>query len=110
MTSKRISADKRAHLPLIPEYTRAFSKDWERLSMPGRYDINRLKEVMLSLIGNNGPLPPEWLDHQLSGDWNMHRDCHMGGDFLLIYRVNVPEKPGKIVFVRAGTHSELYLR
>jgi mRNA-degrading endonuclease YafQ of YafQ-DinJ toxin-antitoxin module len=31
------------------------------------------------------------------------RECHIGGDFLLIYRLDGEA----IVFVRAGTHSEL---
>jgi hypothetical protein len=40
----------------------AFLKDWERLSRSGRYDLKRLKEVMLLLIANDSPLGPEWLD------------------------------------------------
>jgi len=48
--------------------------------------MNILKEVMLPLIANTGPLPPEWRDHELAGNWSGHRECHVGGDFLLIYR------------------------
>lgn len=59
---------------------------------------------MLLLIGNDAPLGPEWLDHPLEGDWADHRECHIGGDFLLIYRLD----GNAIVFVRAGTHSELF--
>ena len=33
-----------------------------------------------------------------------HRECHIGGDFLLIYRIEA----AAIAFVRAGTHSELF--
>jgi addiction module RelE/StbE family toxin len=61
----------------------------QRLGTPlalGRYDLKRLKEAMLLLIGNDAPLGPEWLDHPLKGDWADHRECHIGGDFLLIYR------------------------
>ena len=46
--------------------------------------MNGLKNPMLLLVENNGPLPPEWLDHPLTGDWLGHRECHVGGDFLLI--------------------------
>ena len=42
---------------------------------------------MLLLIGNDAPLGPEWLDHPLKGEWADHRECHIGGDFLLIYRL-----------------------
>ncbi len=59
---------------------------------------------MLLLIGNDQPLGPEWLDHPLKGDWADHRECLIGGDFLLIYRLDGES----ILFVRAGTHSELF--
>ena len=57
------------------------------MSHSGRYDMRRLKEVMLLLIANDAPLGPEWLDHPLQGEWSDHRECHVGGDFLLIYRL-----------------------
>ena len=62
----------------------AVLKDWQRLSHSGRYDMDGLKKAMLLLVENNGPLPPEWLDHPLTGDWLGHRECHVSGDFLLI--------------------------
>ena len=51
------------------------------------------------LIANDGPLGPEWLDHPLKGDWEGHRECHIGGDFLLAYKVDDNGKTGMIVFV-----------
>ena len=68
----------------------------------------RLKDVMLLLIANDGALGPEWLDHPLQGDWADHRECHVGGDFLLIYRLEDIGAPAQIVFVRAGTHADLF--
>ena len=68
--------------------------------------MNRLKEVMLLLIANDGPLGREWLDHALKGNWQGHRECHAGGDFLLAYALD--DKAGAIVFVRTGTHAELF--
>jgi len=70
--------------------------------------MNGLKAAMLLLVANNGPLPSEWLDHPLTGDWLGHRECHVGGDFLLIYRLDDSGKAGLVVFVRSGTHSELF--
>jgi len=101
--------DKRATFPRASDYTKAFQKDYERLSRSGRYDMNRLKEAMLLLVVNDSPLGPEWLDHSLKGEWAGYRECHIGGDFLLIYEVD--EKAGKgvsFVFVRAGTHADLF--
>lgn len=108
MASKKPAASKRSSLPRASDYTREFLKDWQRLSHSGRYDMNGLKEAMLLLIANDGALPPEWLDHPLKGDWAGHRECHIGGDFLLIYRVDDSGKTGLVVFVRSGTHSELF--
>ena len=108
MTSKRTAASKRASLPRAAAYAKTFLKDWERLSRAGRYDMNRLKEAMLLLIANDGPLAPEWLDHPLGGDWAGHRECHVGGDFLLAYKLEDSAKHGLIVFVRTGTHADLF--
>ncbi len=84
--------------------TKAFRKDWERLSHSGRHDLNRLEEAMQLLSANDSPLGPEWLDHPLRGEWADHRECHIGGDFLLIYQLS----GNTIIFVRAGTHSDLF--
>ena len=79
------------------------------MSRSGRYDLNRLKQAMLLLIANDAPLGPEWLDHPLKGEWAGYRECHIGGDFLLIYEVDdTAGKSGTIVFVRTGTHADLF--
>jgi len=70
--------------------------------------MNRLKEAMLLLIANDVPLGPEWLDHPLSGNWAGYRECHIGGDFLLVYKLDDSGKYGLIVFIRAGTHADLF--
>ena len=101
---KKAAASKRASLPRAADYTKTFLKDWHRLSHFGRYDMVRLKEAMILLIANDKPLGVEWLDHALKGEWADQRECHIGGDFLLIYQVE-----GNVInFVRSGTHSELF--
>lgn len=104
MTSKKPASSKRATQPRASDYAKAFQKDRERLSRSGRYDMKRLKEAMLLLIANDAPLGPEWSDHPLKGNWADHRECHIGGDFLLIYQIG-----GRMInFVRTGTHSDLF--
>ena len=106
---KKLSASKRANLPRRVDYARQFLKDWERLSRSGRYDMNRLKAVMLLLIANEAPLGPDRRDHALRGSWARYRECHVGGDFLLIYRLDDTDGPsGSIYFARVGTHAELF--
>lgn len=108
MTSKKTATNKRSQLPRASDYTKMFLKDWQRLSHSGRYDMNKLKEVMMLLIANKAPLPPEWLDHNLTGNWQGYRECHVGGDFLLIYKLVDNSQFSVIVFTRVGTHSELF--
>lgn len=108
MSLKKAPAARRAVLPRTSDRTKAFAKDWTRLSHSGRYDMKRLKEVMLLLIANDAPLGPEWLDHPLAGEWADHRECHVGGDFLLIYRLDGAGAAEQIIFVRAGTHADLF--
>ena len=101
---KKTASSKRATLPWAADYSKAFLKDWQRLSHSGRFDLVRLKEAMMLLMANDAPFGPEWLDHPLKGAWADHRECHIGGDFLLIYQVEA----NAINFVRSGTHSELF--
>ena len=108
LTLKKIATSKRTSLPRTSTYTKSFLKDWDRLSRCGRYDISRLKEVILKLISNDAPLGAEWLDHALKGHWKDYRECHIGGDFLLIYQLEETMKNESIVFVRAGTHADLF--
>ena len=104
MSSKKTAKAKGAALPRTADFGKGFHKDWERLSRSGRFDMKRLKEVMLLLIANDAPLSAEWLDHPLKGEWADHRECHVGGDFLLIYTADDKQ----ITFVRAGTHADLF--
>ena len=101
---KKNTASKRSVLPRASDYTKTFAKDWDRLTHSGRYDMKRLKEVMLLLIANEEPLGAEWSEHSLKGEWSDHRECHVGGDFLLIYQLD----GNYINFVRTGTHAELF--
>jgi len=99
---------KRVNLPRAFQYDKLFIKDWDRLSHSGRYDMRRLHEAMILLVVNDAPLGAEWKDHALKGEWRDYRECHIGGDFLLIYRINSEKKIETLYFTRAGTHAELF--
>jgi mRNA interferase YafQ len=96
--------NKRAKMPRSADFERGFVKDWDRLSRTGRFNMRQLKEAMILLIANDEPLGAEWLDHPLKGEWSNHRECHIGGDFLLVYQADEQT----VLFVRCGTHSELF--
>lgn len=65
--------------------------------------MNAAREVMALLFLGN-PLPPEYLDHELKGVWEGSRECHIGGDFLLVYQ----DHGELLTFVDLGSHSELF--
>jgi mRNA interferase YafQ len=60
--------------------------------------MNQIREEM--------PLPSKLKDHTLLGNWNEHRELHLEPDWLLIYKIN--DKSKTVIFVRVGTHSDLF--
>jgi mRNA interferase YafQ len=92
-------------LPRRSDYAKAFQKDWAALQAKG-INLAALKEVMTLLVANEGPLGAEWKDHSLKGQQSGFRECHAGGDLLLIYEL----RDDAVIFVRAGTHSQLFGR
>lgn len=107
--TKRTADSKRIILPRDVKKTDDFLKDCKRLSRSGKHDLNLLKEAMMLLIANDGSLPPEWRDHKLKGDFGDVRECHIKGDLLLVYQI-APAPLDKIIFMRAGTHSDIFGR
>ena len=85
--------------------TAEFLKEWDSIEASGKHNMHRLKEAMMLLIANDAPLPPEWKDHRLKGDYGDVRECHAKGDLLLMYQIATDVE--EVIFLRAGTHSEL---
>jgi mRNA interferase YafQ len=108
MTSKKATSTKRATIPRSSDITKEFRKDWNRLSKTGRYNMADLKNVMCLLVANDAPLPPQYRDHELTGEWKDYRECHIHGDYLLIYRVDGKGDDQVVIFARIGTHAELF--
>ena len=97
-------------------YTKTFKKDYQRMAAAGRYDMTLVNEVGGLLIAHTAQevLTQQWSDHGLAADdeWDAgDRDIHLGGDFLLIYRIDPhPDDKGMeiVIFKRLGTHSDLF--
>ena len=98
----------RAGVPRRSGHTKQFARDWKRLERSGRFPMEELLHVMQLLIENRGPLPPEYLDHPLKGEWHDFRDCHIRGDWILIYRIDETRQGAEVIFVRTGTHADLF--
>ena len=50
-------------------------------------DISELDSVIQKLL-NGKKLDPKYQDHELSGNWKGHRECHIEPDWLLIYKID----------------------
>ena len=57
------------------KYTTAFKKDYKRAIKRG-LKIELLEQVV-ALLSMGEPLPDKNRDHDLSGDWVGHRECHI---------------------------------
>ncbi|MDZ7837809.1 MAG: type II toxin-antitoxin system YafQ family toxin [Actinomycetota bacterium] len=84
-------------------YTRQFKKDFKHCKKRG-YDMQQLINVM-KLLGESKKLPVKNKDHNLKGNYSKSRECHIGPDWLLIYQLF----DNDIIFVRTGSHSDLFL-
>ena len=79
-----------------------FKKDFKRLRSTGR-NLAILAEVIIKLHKNE-ELPQSLRDHSLIGNWKGCRECHLAGDWLLIYQLTEKE----LILVRTGSHNELF--
>ncbi len=89
---------------LTIKYHTMFKKDFKRIKKRG-YDISRLEKIV-ELLANEVPLPEQFKNHNLSGNYNGFRECHIAPDWLLIYQVNNNELV--LVLSRTGSHSDLF--
>jgi len=83
-------------------YTTQFKKDYKKIKKQKK-DQNQLKVVIEKLVAGV-KLEPKCRDHQLSGLWKGHRDCHIEPDWILIYRI----EDENLILERTGSHSELF--
>lgn len=80
-----------------------YKKDYKR------YRNNPLKMEALGeiidLLANEQPIPARYNPHMLKGDYKGCVECHVQGDFLLVW---LDEERDIIELVRLGSHSELF--
>ena len=86
------------------KFTAQFKKDYKLVCKRG-YDAALLQSVVTELAMGN-PLPEKNRDHELSGNWKGHRECHILPDWLLIYRIE--ENVLVLSLTRTGSHSDLF--
>ena len=80
-----------------------FKKDLKRIRNNPKKAEALLK--VLRFLEFELEIPQEYNPHQLTGDYSGCMECHIQGDFLLIW---IDEVYDEIDLVRLGSHSELF--
>lgn len=85
-------------------WTTRFKKDY-KLALKRNLNIELLDEIIRAL-SRGETLPEKNKDHELTGDWTGHRECHIQPDWLLIYRIE--DDVLVLTLSRTGSHSDLF--
>ncbi|MFG6427899.1 type II toxin-antitoxin system YafQ family toxin [Muribaculaceae bacterium Isolate-037 (Harlan)] len=80
-----------------------YKKDYKRFRNNPK-KVQKLFKV-LSMLQNEIPIPKEYNPHMLTGNYARHMECHIDGDFLLIW---FDPDTDEIDLVRLGSHSDLF--
>lgn len=91
---------------LKPRYSNQFKKDYKLAIKRGK-DESLFIEVLEKLIKQE-PLPAKNKDHQLSGNWAKHRECHIQPDwftFRFVWKIKIMLKIFKIYYKNAKQFS-----
>lgn len=84
------------------KYTSRFKKD---LKMVKKRNLNLdLLAEVIDTLAEEKVLPESNRDHELTGNLNGHRECHIQPDWLLIYRI----EDDVLMLYRTGSHSDLF--
>ncbi|MDE6311761.1 MAG: type II toxin-antitoxin system YafQ family toxin [Muribaculaceae bacterium] len=84
-------------------FSSQFKKDAKRF----RNQPKKMEKVaeILRMLRDEQPIPTKFRPHLLTGDYKGCMECHVEGDFLLIW---IDESEDLIGVLRLGSHSELF--
>lgn len=87
---------------LTVRYSTKFKKDF-KTCVKRHWNMELLQQV-IDTLKIPDTLPQKNLDHGLSGNYSGRRECHVGPDWLLIYKQDERE----LLLYRTGTHADLF--
>ena len=80
-------------------------KKTRKLAEKRGLDLSLLQEPII-LLAKGEPLPPKYRDHQLKGRLSVFHECHIKGDWLLVYRII--EDRLILSLHSTGTHADIF--
>ncbi len=85
--------------------TRRYRKAYKRARQKIGFKRDKL-EAVIELLSRDQPLPSTCEDHELSGELDGTRECHVQPDMLLVYRKI--DNILVLLLVNIGSHHELF--
>lgn len=84
--------------------TTQFQKDLKK-AQKRKLNLDLLSDA-IKILANGDQLPSKYKDHQLTGNFDGCRECHIQPDWLLIYEIT--ESDLILYLTRTGSHSDLF--
>jgi mRNA interferase YafQ len=88
--------------PLRLQPTTEFGRDLKRAEKIGK-DMAKFREIV-ELLRNRVPLTRGQRDHALKGEWQGFKECHIEGDWLLVYKI----VGNTLILFRTGNHDDIF--
>lgn len=87
---------------MILDFSNQYDKDIKRLKKR-RYNLSKLREIHQRILLQS--FENRHRDHSLKGDFKGYRECHVSGDWVVVYRfIN----KNHIELYRTGTHQDIF--
>jgi len=84
-------------------YEKLYRKQYRQLEKRG-YDMSLIDDTVLKLASGE-TLSAKYLDHPLKGKKKGYRDCHIQGDWVLVYKID--KGILTLILFETGTHSDI---
>lgn len=90
-----------------PRTTKEFRRHYAKCERSGK-DMEKLNAVMRIPLRHES-IPAKHRDHALQGRWKHIRDCHIEGDWILLYEIGIDgEGYETITFHATDNHENLF--
>ena len=86
------------------QYLRSYNKFLS--SKANNKSARRRLATALEKLLDGHPLPQNYKDHQLKGEFVAYRECHIKSDILLVYQIK--DEVLVLLLVDIGTHSQIF--
>jgi mRNA interferase YafQ len=88
------------------ELATQFKRDLKKIAKQGKR--RKLLDSIVEQLQKEEPLDLKHKDHNLSGNWDGYRECHITPDWLLIYKIIKDDRIQLLRLSRTGSHSDLF--